>query len=186
MNCKYCKWCGVLNNLEWICNNLNSEKFNKGLTVRLSRNSIKSGCNQYSELTEIDEMPEIYIPPKTEVPDTNVAKQFESGAIRDNQDGKGRMDLLPWQAIIELSKHCENGAKHYGERNIDKGIPISNLMSSTFRHMAQYMEGAKNEDHLRAALWNIAWAMQFEVTKPEMQDIPNRKAQAFYVKEGVE
>jgi len=125
-------------------------------------------------------MPENYTPPKTQ------AKQFSTGAKRDNQDGKGRMDLLPWQAIIELSKHCENGAKHYGERNIDKGIPISNLMSSAFRHMAQYMEGAKNEDHLRAALWNIAWAMQFEVTKPEMQDIPNRKAQAFYDKEGVE
>ena len=41
--------------------------------------------------------------------------------------GKGRMDLLPWEALVEVSKHCEEGALKYGERNCEKGIPIHSL-----------------------------------------------------------
>lgn len=41
-----------------------------------------------------------------------------TGFVRDVQEGKGRMDLLPWYAIMDLSKHCEAGAAKYGERNI--------------------------------------------------------------------
>ena len=54
--------------------------------------------------------------------DANVAitwSAFETGAVRDMHSGKGRMDLLPWAAIIEVSKHCENGAVKYGEHNVD-------------------------------------------------------------------
>lgn len=112
---------------------------------------------------------------QTEIKDSGNRREFETGAVRDMSEGKGRMDLLPWQAIIELSKHCEAGAIKYGERNIDKGLPIHSLIDSAFRHLAKYAEGETDEPHLRAALWNIAWAMQFEVTMPEMQDIPNRK-----------
>lgn len=97
-----------------------------------------------------------------------------TGFVRDNHEGKGRMDLLPWAAIMELSKHCEAGAIKYGERNIDLGCPQHSLIDSAFRHLAKYMEGWTDEDHLRSALWNIAWAVQQEVSKPEMQDIPNR------------
>ena len=97
-----------------------------------------------------------------------------TGFVRDIQEGKGRMDLLPWHAIMELSKHCEEGAKKYGERNIDKGAPQSSLLNSAARHIAKYIMGWKDENHLRAALWNIAWALEQEIVKPEMQDIPVR------------
>ena len=109
--------------------------------------------------------------------DSGERREFESGAVRDIQEGKGRMDLIPWTAIIELSKHCEDGALKYGERNIDKTLPISSLMDSALRHLAKYMEGYDDENHLRAALWNIAWAVQFEITNPEVQNIPNRMVQ---------
>ena len=108
------------------------------------------------------------------IKDSGQRTAFDTGAVRDMHEGKGRMDLLPWAAIMELSKHCENGAVKYGERNIDKGIPIHSLMDSAFRHMAKYMEGATDENHLLAALWNIAWAVQFEKNKPELNDIPSR------------
>ena len=55
---------------------------------------------------------------------------FETGAQRDSSVGKGRMDLLPWKAIIELSKHCERGAAHYGENNVRLGIPWHSLADS--------------------------------------------------------
>lgn len=96
----------------------------------------------------------------------------DTGFVRDNHNGKGRMDLIPWNAIIELSKHCENGAMKYGERNIDKGAPLHSLLDSGARHLAKFMAGYTDEDHLRAALWNIAWALEQKITHPELNDTP--------------
>ena len=99
---------------------------------------------------------------------------FLTGAVRDMHRGKGRYDLIPWEAIHELALHCEAGARKYGERNVEKGIPISSLVDSAFRHLSKYMQGMDDEPHLRAALWNVAWAIWMEKRKPEMQDIPAR------------
>jgi len=109
------------------------------------------------------------------IADSGNRTQFDTGAVRDMHTGKGRMDLLPWGAIMEMSKHCERGAVKYGERNIDLGVPVHSLLDSGLRHLAKYMEGATDEPHLVAALWNIAWAVQFELTMPEMQDIKSRE-----------
>ena len=49
------------------------------------------------------------------IKDSGDRTEFTTGAVRDMHLGKGRMDLLPVTAIIELSKHCENGAIKYGE-----------------------------------------------------------------------
>ena len=101
-----------------------------------------------------------------------------NGFQRDMHEGKGRMDLLPWRAIIEVSKHCEEGAKKYGERNIDKGCPQHSLIDSAFRHLAKYTIGMTDEDHLRACAWNILWALEQEVCRPDMQDIPARMTES--------
>lgn len=104
--------------------------------------------------------------------DSGNRREFASGAVRDIQEGKGRMDLLPWAAIMEVSKHCENGAKKYGEHNIDKGIPTHSLCDSAARHLAKYLDGWTDEPHLLAAAWNLLWAIQMEVKHPELCDIP--------------
>ena len=97
--------------------------------------------------------------------------QFDTGAVRDMHSGKGRMDLLPMSALIELSKHCEDGAEKYGEHNVDKGIPQHSLCDSAMRHLTKYMRGDQDEDHLRAAAWNIMWALDQTVTHPELNDL---------------
>lgn len=102
-------------------------------------------------------------------------REWDTGAVRDPNNGKGRMDLLPWNAILEVSKHCQNGAEHYGEHNVDKGIPLSSLCDSGARHLAKFMDGWTDEDHLLAAAWNILWALQMRAKKPEMVDIPWRE-----------
>ncbi len=106
--------------------------------------------------------------------DSGNRREFETGAVRDMAEGKGRYDLVPWEAIHELALHCEAGALKYGERNCEKGIPVSSLIDSAFRHLSKYMQGAKDEPHLVAALWNIAFAVYNEKVNPEMQDIPTR------------
>lgn len=110
-----------------------------------------------------------------EIKDSGNRTQFETGAVRDIHQGKGRYDLLPWDAIHELAQHCEQGALKYGERNCEKGIPIHSLIDSGIRHLSCYLRGMKDEPHLRAALWNIAFAIYMEKNHPEMQDIPIRK-----------
>ena len=97
-----------------------------------------------------------------------------TGFVRDTHAGKGRMDLLPWHGILELAKHCEDGARKYGERNIDKGAPLHSLLDSGARHLAKYIAGEKDEDHLRAACWNLMRALQQRVTHPELNDMPWR------------
>ena len=108
------------------------------------------------------------------IKDSGESTTFDTGAVRDMHEGKGRMDLLPWEALIEVSKHCEEGAKKYGERNCEKGIPIHSLIDSAFRHLAKYTIGMDDEPHLRAAAWNILFALYMEQVHPEMQDIPAR------------
>ena len=95
-----------------------------------------------------------------------------TGFVRDAHAGKGRMDLLPWIGIMEVSKLCEEGAEHYGERNIDKGAPLHSLLDSGARHLAKVMSGYTDEDHLRAACWNLLWALQERTTHPELNDTP--------------
>ena len=103
--------------------------------------------------------------------DDEEMRQFETGAIRGYSEGRGRMDLLPWHGVMEVSRHCEEGAKKYGENNVDKGIPMHSLADSAMRHMAKFIAGHKDEDHLRAAAWNILWALEFRETKPELNDL---------------
>lgn len=109
------------------------------------------------------------------IKDSGERTVFETGAVRDMQGGKGRMDLLPWHGIMEVSKHCEDGAKKYGEHNVDKGIPLHSLLDSASRHLAKVMCGMDDEDHLRAAAWNLLWALNQRTTHPELDDMPCNK-----------
>ena len=93
---------------------------------------------------------------------------YENGFNRDFKEGAGRMDLLPWRAIREVSIHCEMGAKKYGERNIDKGCPQFSLYSSGIRHISKVIDPDPNDPedeitHLRAACWNLLWALEQKV-----------------------
>lgn len=112
------------------------------------------------------------------IKDSGNRREFDTGAVRDMHQGKGRYDLIPWEAIHELALHCEEGALKYGERNCEKGIPLHSLIDSAFRHLSKYMQGMTDEPHLRAAMWNIAYALYMEQVHPEMQNIPSRLGEA--------
>lgn len=110
---------------------------------------------------------------QTEIKDSgNRTALGDTGFVRDIQEGKGRMDLVPWYAVMDLSKHCEAGAAKYGERNIDRGAPLHSLLNSGARHLAKYIQGEDDEDHLVAACWNLMWALQQRTTHPELNDMP--------------
>lgn len=107
--------------------------------------------------------------------DSGERTAFPTGAVRDMHAGKGRFDLLPWNAIHDVAKHCEEGALKYGERNVDRGIPQHSLIDSAVRHLCKYINGICDEHHLRAAAWNVLWALEQEHTHPELIDLPGRR-----------
>lgn len=109
------------------------------------------------------------VPRKT----TDNMTNYDTGAVRDT-GGKGRMDLLPMCALLRVSKHMEDALTHYPERNWEKGLPMHSMIDSAMRHLAKYMDGQTDEDHLCAAATNLMMAMWTEEKHPEMQDIPAR------------
>lgn len=117
------------------------------------------------------------------IKDSGNRREYESGAVRDIQEGKGRCDLMPLDvvagffragcndkaarvmnklseyqishSVLEVSKHFEEGAAKYGEDNWKKGIPESSYIDSAVRHYLKWLRGDDDERHDRAFVWNI-------------------------------
>ena len=154
------------------------------------------------------------------IKDSGERRAFESGAVRDIAEGKGRCDLLPLDVIaqyvsltdnddavllaisqyiysgesvylklaldkfreaakwdvftmlLEVSKHYEEGAKKYAERNWEKGIDLHCYIDSGVRHDLKHMRGDRDEPHNRAFLWNMFGAIWTHNHKPELIDLP--------------
>ena len=109
------------------------------------------------------------------IKDSGERTKFDTGAVRDMHEGKGDMLSMPWAALLRVSRHYENGAKKYGRYNYLKGIPVSSFIDSAIRHLAKYVAGYDDEDHLSAAAFNVLGAIQMEEHCPDMCDLPWRE-----------
>jgi len=94
------------------------------------------------------------------VKDSGERQEWNTGSVRDTRHGKGRYDLLPVYAIKRLAQHFEHGAVKYGDRNWEKGQPLTRYLDSALRHTFQVLEGETDEDHAAAAMWNMAAFIQ--------------------------
>jgi hypothetical protein len=94
--------------------------------------------------------------------DSGKRENFSTGSKRDSRDGKGRFDLLPCRALMKLAQHYEKGSKKYGDRNWEKGQPVSRYFDSALRHTFKYLQGRRDEPHLIAAAWNLLCAIDTE------------------------
>ena len=159
------------------------------------------------------------------IKDSGNRTEFDTGAVRDIQEGKGRCDLLPIDALaltfdtllgehhprvlmfnsishfvrtgeieglvaaldafvsdtgtfdaswatmlLEVSIHFEEGAKKYGERNWEKGIPTQRYIDSAVRHYLKWLRGDDDERHDRAFCWNIICCIWTCIHHPELND----------------
>ena len=57
--------------------------------------------------------------------DSGKRRDFPTGSRRDSREGKGRYDLISPIALRRLALVCERGAAKYGDRNWEKGQPMS-------------------------------------------------------------
>jgi hypothetical protein len=108
---------------------------------------------------------------------------FDTGAKRDTTKGKGRYDLISPIMLRRLADLYEAGGVQKGDRNWEKGFPMSRGMDSAQRHINQYREGLRDEDHLIQAIWNLACVVHFEeqiqrgLLSADLDDLPT------YIKE---
>lgn len=83
-------------------------------------------------------------------------------------------DENQWDAptlLLEVSKHFEDGAKKYGERNWQKGIPLHCYIDSATRHYLKWWRGDTDEPHDRAFAWNVLCCAWTYWNKPECNDL---------------
>lgn len=113
------------------------------------------------------------------IKDSGQRQEFDTGARRDVQDGKGRFDLMPPWALEMVSKLYEAGCRKYGDRNWEKGIPICRYLDSGMRHTLKFMRGDTDEDHLVAACWNLMCCLdtreriKLGILPPSLDDRPH-------------
>ena len=74
-------------------------------------------------------------------------------------------------AMLELSKHYEEGAKKYSDRNWEKGQFIHCFIDSGVRHYLKHLRGDTDERHDLAFMWNIMGAIWTIRHRPELDDV---------------
>lgn len=97
--------------------------------------------------------------------DSGKRAEFESGMVRDTEEGKARFDLLiplgvPYehQFLTRCANLMARGAEKYTERNWEQACSeeeMSRYKSSASRHFMQWMAGETDEDHAAAVQFNL-------------------------------
>lgn len=112
------------------------------------------------------------IPARFETKDSGVRAEYDSGMVRDTQEGKARFELLlprgvPYrdQFLVRVAELMARGAEKYTSRNWEKANGTEELerfKSSALRHLMQWAAGETDEDHAAAVVFNL---LGYETTK---------------------
>lgn len=102
-----------------------------------------------------------------------MAREFSTGAIRDNEDDKNDfIETISWTALDRFAKYMTGKKKKYGAGNFKKGIDIDSYERSLARHLHKYLVNKyengdleKQDDHLSAMVFNIFGIMHEQERK---------------------
>jgi hypothetical protein len=97
-----------------------------------------------------------------EVKSSGEEERFAGGAVRDVSADKPRPDLISPFFEERLGNWLMLGAKRYDERNWEKGLPAQRCYASLKRHLMQWAQGLRDEDHLAAVACNLMFIIHFE------------------------
>jgi hypothetical protein len=97
--------------------------------------------------------------------DSGKREEYDSGMVRDTQEGKARFDLLvprgvPYQDqfLTRVALLLARGADKYTERNWEQAAgddELNRFQSAAFRHFFQWLAGERDEDHAAAVVFNL-------------------------------
>lgn len=88
---------------------------------------------------------------------------------------KTDMDLLSPYAMEKIAEIMTYGKTKYGANNWRKGIVYSRLLSAMYRHLNAYRKGQTldpetGKSHLAHAGCNLMMLLEFEETRPDLDD----------------
>jgi len=111
--------------------------------------------------------------------DSGERETYISGMTREPNLSRGRYDLISPIALKALAIHMERGAEKYEDRNWEKGGKLSRHLNSAMRHLQQYLEGDRSEDHLSASIYNsmaithVLEMINRGILPVKLNDLPN-------------
>lgn len=109
--------------------------------------------------------------------DSGDRREFPTGAVRDMASDKERPDLISPFALRRVGRWLGMGAKKYGERNWEKGMPLSVFYASLIRHALKWAMGWRDEDHMAAVIFNAQAIIHFEETgRTDLDDMPHHQS----------
>jgi len=91
-----------------------------------------------------------------------------------------------FEMLLEVSKHYEEGAKKYAERNWEKGIPAHCYIDSGLRHLIKWADEWNDEPHDRAFVWNMMCLLWTIEHKPELNDLAYTEEYRITEERGIE
>ncbi|MCC6591620.1 MAG: hypothetical protein IT168_33345 [Bryobacterales bacterium] len=143
----------------------------------------KTGCTCYGEMPRRCEVhsPDNIVSIKSDGGDRGFAlkdsgdrREFSTGAVRDMASNKERPDLVSPFAMRRVGRWLGMGAKKYGERNWEKGMPSSVFYASLMRHALKWAMGWRDEDHMAAVIFNAQAIIHFEeLGRTDLDDMPH-------------
>lgn len=105
------------------------------------------------------------------VKDSGERQKFSSGMQRDVTTGKVRYDLVfDGPMLVRYAAHLTKGAEKYEPRNWMKASgqeEYDRFRESAIRHMFQWLQGDRDEDHAAAVFFNINGAEYVRSKMPE-------------------
>lgn len=86
--------------------------------------------------------------------------------VGDTGERKLPWALLPFDALEEVVKALQHGATKYGDRNWERGMNWSRLLSATFRHLVAFTKGETKDPetglhHLAQAICNLLFLLAY-------------------------
>ena len=90
------------------------------------------------------------------------------------------MELVPISAIEALADVLQKGAEKYAPRNWERGMEWSKCYACAMRHLTSWFKGEDLDketelNHLKHALTNIAFLIEYTETYPLGDDRPEKK-----------
>lgn len=98
-------------------------------------------------------------------------KVYPTGSVRSADTDHLRYDLISPVGLRRLAETYASGAKKYNDHNWRKGQPFSDVLNHAIAHLYKYLYGDCSEDHLAHAAWGLFALMEFEETRPELNDL---------------
>lgn len=98
-------------------------------------------------------------------------RKFDTGAVRTADADVTRYDLISEIGLERLARTYAEGAAKYSDHNWRKGFPFSNLLNHAIAHLNKFKQGDTTEDHLAHAAFGLFALMEFQATRPELNDL---------------